>query len=196
MCVFLLHQDISCPINQSIPSPLHPVKHVTCAIACMLPFYHCWRRSQQMLRNAATPDDCWWWTDFIVKSIDAASCSTDIVSLSLIVGSFCYWSPSDIGCQLDVRTAAQVSWGILWLAPEGSHITGVRDCSVENVSRKRNMNWKNRSITSWRRNKLGFFFFFYSRYRSFRQSSVFAVEVRFFFFKFLPAWRTAADLSE
>lgn len=119
-----------------------------------------------------------------------------IVSLSLIVGSFCYWSPSDIGCQLYVRTAAQVSWGILWLAPEGSHITGVRDCSVENVSRKRNMNWKRRSITSWRRNKLGLVFFFHSGYLSFRQSSFFRSQGEIFFLKFLPAWRTAADLCE
>lgn len=118
-----------------------------------------------------------------------------IVSLSLIVGSFCYWSPSDIGCQLYVRTAAQVSWGILWLAPESSHITGVRDCSVENVSRKRNMNWKSRSITSWRRNKLGLFFF--SLRISFFQTIVFFSQSRWdFFLKFVPAWRTAADLSE
>lgn len=103
-----------------------------------------------------------------------------IVSLSLIVGSFCYWSPSDIGCQLYVRTAAQVSWGILWLAPEGSHITGVRDCSVENVSRKRNMNWKSRSITSWRRNKLGLFFFFTQDIFLSDNRLFFAVKVRFF----------------
>lgn len=147
-----------------------------------------------MLRNAATPDDSWWWTDFTVRSIDAASCSTDKSLLSLIVGSFCYWSPSDR--LLDVRTAAQVSWGILWLAPEGRHITGVRDCSVENVSRKRNMNWKSRSITSWRRNKLGFLFIFLTQDIILSDNHLFSQSRWDFFLKCLPAWRTAADLSE
>lgn len=110
-------------------------------------------RTQKMLRNA--DDDCWGWNDFTLRSMDAASFSINKPFLISDCVVLCY--QMHVWLQKSSWNRRSVSWGILWLAPAGNHNRSprLRDCSVENVNRKRNMNWKSRSLTSRRRNTLG-----------------------------------------
>lgn len=97
----------------------------------------------------------------VYTTMDAASYSinwqTIFISDSAV---FSHWSPSDTACLTAEEQLEQELTELRDIVVGSSRQAynrspRLRDCSVETVNIKRNMNWKSRGLTSRRRNTLG-----------------------------------------